>query len=78
MSAFTLRPDNISIAAQNDTLKTYQFDTKIAKHNFCSVCGIYPFHQTMGVPGEYRVNLGCIDEIDSNNLKIEIFQGKDL
>jgi len=78
MSEFTLSPDKISIVIENDALKTYQFDTKIAKHNFCGVCGIYPFHQTMRVPGEYRVNLSCVDEIDSNNLKIEIFQGKDI
>ena len=57
----------------------YQFDTKIAKHYFCKTCGIYPFHETMRVPGHYRVNLGCIDDIDTNEITdIEVFDGKSI
>ncbi len=78
MSKFTLSPVEIDIDVINDALGTYQFGTNIAKHHFCKVCGIYPFHQTMSKPGEYRVNLGCIDILDTNTLKIDLFDGKDL
>ena len=78
MSDFTLAPDEINIEEQNDSLGLYQFDTKVAKHYFCKTCGIYPFHETMRKPGNYRVNLGCIDEIDSNYLKVDIFDGKSM
>ena len=78
MSDFTLAPEEFSIEEKNDSLGLYQFDTKVAKHYFCKSCGIYPFHETMRIPGNYRVNLGCIDAIDSNNLKVDIFDGKSI
>ncbi len=78
MSPFAIAPEELEIKVDNDALGLYQFDSKIAKHFFCKTCGIYPFHETMRVPGHYRVNLGCIDEIDTNDLKIEVFDGKSL
>lgn len=78
MSDFTLSPDEINISAANDALGLYQFDSRVAKHYFCRTCGIYPFHETLRKPGHYRVNLGCIDEIDTNNLDVAVFDGKSL
>ena len=57
---------------------TYRFGTQVAKHHFCSVCGIFVFVETRLRPGEYRVNLGCIDEIDPLALPIEVFDGQSL
>lgn len=78
MSAFTLAPEEIEIGEKNEALSLYQFDSKVAKHYFCKFCGIYPFHQTMRKPGQYRVNLGCIDEIDTNAIEVELFDGKSI
>jgi len=78
MSSFTLSPQELEIKVDNDALGLYQFDTKIAKHHFCKTCGIYPFHETIRMPGHYRVNLGCIDEIDTNALTVDVFNGKSL
>jgi len=78
MSAFTLSPDDIKIKASSSNLGVYEFDSKIAKHYFCKTCGIYPFHQTLRKPGHYRVNLGCIDEVDTTTLEIELFDGKSI
>ena len=79
MSNFALLPDELNIRIKGDLLGLYQFDSKIAKHFFCKTCGIYPFHETMRKPGYYRVNLGCIDDVDTFNLeKVEIFDGKNL
>ena len=78
MSSFTLAPEEIDIQTKDEALGLYQFGTKIAKHFFCKTCGIYPFHETMRKPGHYRVNLGCIDEIDTNDLEVEIFDGKSI
>ena len=73
---FTIAPEEFDFKAENGALGLYQFDTKIAKHHFCKTCGIYPFHETVRKPGHYRVNLGCIDEIDTNLLNVDIFDGK--
>ncbi|MFW2372312.1 MAG: GFA family protein [Gammaproteobacteria bacterium] len=78
MSDFTLVPDEIKILENNESLALYQFDIKVAKHFFCKTCGIYPFHQTMRQAGNYRVNLGCIYEIDYNELQVDIFDGKSI
>jgi len=78
MSEFALSPEQLKIEASQDALGLYQFDSKVAKHFFCKTCGIYPFHETMRQPGHYRINLGCIDEIDTNTFEFSVFDGKSL
>lgn len=78
MSAFTLAPDEISIEEKGGALGSYEFGTRVAKHHFCTICGIYPFHQTLRKPGHYRVNLGCIDDIDTSELQVGLFDGKSI
>ena len=75
MSAFTLAPEEIEIVETDQALTRYQFGTKVAHHYFCIICGIYPFHQTLRKPGHYRVNLGCIDGIDTNAIEVDVFDG---
>ena len=75
MTPFTIAPENIKISVQGDTLSTYQFGTGVAKHHFCNKCGIYTFHETMRVPGHYRVNVACIDNINSLELPVKVFDG---
>lgn len=78
MSDFTLAPDELMIQTKPELLGTYSFGPCVAKHHFCKVCGIYPFHQTMIKPGHYRVNLGCVDGINSLDLKFRTFNGLDV
>lgn len=78
MSGFTLAPEEIKIEVKGGSLGLYQFDSKVAKHYFCTVCGIYPFHETLRKPGHYRVNLGCIDDVDTEQLDITLFDGRSL
>jgi hypothetical protein len=78
MSAFTLAPDEIKIVSKGGALTTYEFGACVAKHHFCNECGIYTFHQTMIKPGHYRVNLGCVDDVDTAGLPIDVFDGASL
>ena len=78
MSTFTLSPEEFEIDAESGSLGLYQFDSKVAKHYFCKTCGINPFNETLRVPGHFRINLGCIDEIDTDGLQITVFDGKNL
>ena len=78
MSSEIISPEQITIEADEGQLGLYQFDTEVAKHYFCKQCGIYPFHETVRKPGHYRVNLGCIDEIDTFALEVDLFDGKHL
>jgi hypothetical protein len=78
MTPFTIAPENLEINAEEGALSTYQFGTDVARHHFCNRCGIYTFHETMRVPGHYRVNVGCIDGIKSLELPVETFDGNSI
>ena len=46
--------DGIRILRGEDKLSLYQFNTRTAKHYFCSNCGIYTHHQRRAnTNGEY-------------------------
>ena len=52
--------DGIDITAGEDALTLYQFNTRSAKHYFCSKCGIYTHHQRRSNPRQYGVNAACL------------------
>ncbi|WP_193178165.1 GFA family protein [Oricola nitratireducens] len=56
--------DKLIVTKGEDTLTLYQWNLKIAKHYFCSVCGIYPFHRPRSAPDTYGFNVGCIEGVD--------------
>jgi len=55
--------DDIKIVSGEAALTLYQFNTKTAKHYFCSVCGIYTHHQRRSNPQQYGVNVACLEGI---------------
>jgi hypothetical protein len=52
--------DGFDILSGADALSLYQFNTRSAKHYFCSKCGIYTHHQRRSNPHEYGVNAACL------------------
>ena len=56
--------ENIKILRGQDKLKLYQWNTKIAKHYFCRICGIYTHHQRRSVPTECGFNVACLEGVD--------------
>jgi len=59
----------IRIVKGHDVLKLYEFNTRTAKHYFCSNCGIYTHHQRRSNPQEYGYNVGCLEGIDPFELE---------
>ena len=55
--------DGFRLTQGEDKLTLYQFNTKVAKHYFCSVCGIYTHHQRRSNPHEYGINAACLEGI---------------
>ena len=69
--------ENFKITKGKDKLKIYQFHTKVAKHYFCSNCGIYTHHNPRSNPSMTGFNLGCIDELDTFNVEnVIVIDGK--
>jgi hypothetical protein len=75
MTAFTLPSEKLNITVTGDALSLYQFGSDRARHYFCKVCGIYPFHQPFRKPDQYRVNLGCIEGIEPSGYPFELLDG---
>ena len=42
-------------------ISTYTFNSGIAKHTFCKVCGIKPFYTPRSNPDGIDVNINCLD-----------------
>ncbi|MDO1742084.1 GFA family protein [Escherichia coli] len=53
----------IKVTHGADTLTDYRFNTGTARHFFCSICGIYTFHQRRSNPNEYGVNVACLENV---------------
>lgn len=75
MTAFTVSPENMQLKIEDGALSTYQFGSKVAKHNFCNRCGIYTHHETRVNPGHFRLNIGCITGVDVFSLDFEVHDG---
>lgn len=57
-----------------DQLAVYQFNTAVAKHRFCKICGIKSFYTPRSNPHGISVNARCISTPAS--VTIEPFDGK--
>ena len=56
--------ERLQVTRGADMLSLYQWNTRVAKHYFCKVCGIYTHHQRRSDPGQAGFNVGCLEGID--------------
>lgn len=45
----------------SDSLAVYTFNSGVAKHTFCKVCGIKPFYTPRSNPDGIDINVRCLD-----------------
>jgi hypothetical protein len=78
-------PEDVEAIEGTASLSLYQFGDKDVNHYFCSRCGVTPFVVVAALPatydgparpGYYRVNLGCVHELDALALDIEVIDGR--
>ncbi|AHB70639.1 GFA family protein [Cronobacter malonaticus] len=55
--------NGITVLEGKEKLTEYRFNTRQAAHYFCSVCGIYTFHQRRSNPDQYGVNVACLEGV---------------
>jgi hypothetical protein len=58
-----------------EALTTYTFNTRIAKHLFCHICGIHSFYYPRSHPHAIDVNVRCLDGDVLARFKIQSFNG---
>lgn len=75
---FRVAPENFRLLSGSEHLGTYQFGTGIAKHHFCTVCGIHTFTRPRAAPDLYTVNVRCLDGFDLASVsdRITRFDGR--
>jgi hypothetical protein len=61
--AVTAELESFELMQGADKLATYRFNTNVAEHHFCSVCGIYTHHKRRSNPDELGVNVACLDGV---------------
>ena len=59
-----------------EALSQYQFNTKTAKHFFCSHCGIKSFYVPRSHPDGYSINARCLDEGTVEGMTVKQIDGK--
>lgn len=54
----------------SDDLTEYQFHTHTARHFFCRVCGIYPFHRKRVTPDTLGINVACLEGFEATGIPL--------
>jgi len=59
-----------------DSLTEYRFHTNTARHFFCRICGIYPFHRKRVTPDHFGVNVFCLEGFDAADIPVRRAAGR--
>lgn len=68
--------EDFELLADPNALSTYTFNTGVAKHYFCRVCGVHSFYIPRSHPDGFSVNARCLDEVELDWFDREAFDGK--
>ena len=68
----------LTIITGEDRLSLYQWNSKRAKHYFCSLCGIYTFHRKRAAPDHFGVNIYCLDGLDPASVPLRATEGANM
>ena len=71
-----LPKSHFRLLAGDDVLTTYRFNTGVAQHRFCRVCGIKPFYLPRSNPDGVDVNVRCLDTVPES-MTVTPFDGRD-
>jgi len=67
--------DRFRLLSGKDALTEYQFHTRTARHFFCSICGIYPFHRKRVTPDFLGINVFCLHDFDPSGIPLRKADG---
>ena len=59
-----------------ESITTYTFNTGVAKHFFCKVCGIKSFYVPRSDPDGISVNARCLDPGTVTEMEVRPFDGR--
>lgn len=65
----------LTVTAGEDALSLYRWNTGIARHYFCSRCGIYTFHRKRAAPDHFGINVFCLEGFDRAAVPVRATDG---
>ena len=68
--------ERFRLLSGEDALASYQFNTKTAKHLFCTHCGIKSFYVPRSHPDGFSVNARCLDEGSVEGMTVRKIDGR--
>ena len=61
--------ENFKLIKGQELLTLYQYHTKVAKHYFCSRCGICTHTNPRSNPKMYMINVACVEGVNPFELE---------
>jgi hypothetical protein len=68
----------LAVLEGEEHLTLYEWNTRRAKHYFCSKCGIYVFHRKRAAPDHFGVNVFCLADLDPNAFPHRATEGENM
>jgi len=68
--------ERFTLLSGEESLSTYVFNTGVAQHRFCKVCGIKSFYVPRSNPDGIDVNVRCLDRETIAKLVVAPFDGR--
>jgi len=68
----------LTVLAGEEALTLYEWNTRRAKHYFCSRCGIYVFHRKRAAPDHFGVNAFVLAGFDPASVPHRATEGESM
>ncbi len=68
--------EQFELSSGEDKLTSYRFNTGVANHLFCSVCGVKVFYVPRSHPHGISVNARCLADDVWRGMPVEAFDGQ--
>jgi len=68
--------DRFELLTPEGEYSTYRFNTRVARHHFCPICGVAPFYIPRSDPDKIDVNLRCVEGVDLAAISLTTFDGR--
>lgn len=72
-----IKLDRFKILEGEDKITTYRFNTGVAQHKFCSICGVQSFYHPRSNPDAVAIMPHCIDGDTLKGVNWTYFNGQE-